>query len=397
MSIKTDFLIIGGGVMGLATARALKARFPAASIAIIEKEDHVAEHASGRNSGVLHAGFYYSADSLKARFCREGNAAWKAYAKEHGLRLNECGKVVVAVDEEDRQMLHELMRRGEANNVALELIDTKRLAEIEPNAKSFEQAIYCPSSAVVDPREMCGHLARTLFDQGVMLLTSHPYIRRISGNSVQAGKETISAGKIINCAGVYADKIAQDFGHSRNFTIIPFKGIYLSWRGTAQPLKRLVYGVPNLANPFLGVHFGIRVDGTTRLGPTAIPAFWRENYRGMENFNVAEAAQIAGWEAKLFATNAFNFRALAFKEMRKYMRSHMTAIAGKMVQGFDMRQFCVWDRPGIRAQLLDTRSLQLVQDFVVEGDKDTVHVLNAVSPAFTCSLPFAQWMADNHV
>ena len=394
---RCDTLIIGAGVMGLAIAREIKQRFPNASITIIEKEDHVAEHASGRNSGVLHAGFYYSADSLKAKFCRDGNAAWKAYAKAHGLRLNECGKVVIARNEHEQQMIHELKRRGDANGVMLQVIDAQQLADLEPNARTHKQAIFAPSTAVVDPGEVCAHLAEKLIRSGVTLLTSHPYRGKLDHHTVLAGDKRIEAGKIINCAGVYADKIAQDFGFAQRYTIIPFKGIYLVWQGAGQPVKRCVYGVPNLTNPFLGVHFGVRVDGATRLGPTSIPAFWRENYQGMEHFNLQEMLAISGWEMKLFLTNAFNFRALAFAEMRKYIRGHMASLAGQMVQHVDMRHFSRWDRPGIRAQLLNTETSELVMDFVVEGDTNSVHVLNAVSPAFTCALPFATWVVEKYV
>jgi L-2-hydroxyglutarate oxidase len=395
--LHTDYLIIGAGIMGLAIARELRAQFPASSITIIEKEDHVAEHASGRNSGVLHAGFYYGADSLKAKFCREGNAAWKAYAKQHGLRLNECGKVVVARNAQEQEMLHELKRRGDVNGVELQVIDAKQLAELEPHARTHEQAIFAPSTAVVDPTEMCNHMASELTKNNVTIMTSHAYERKLDTHTVLAGGKKISAKKIINCAGVYADKIAREFGFCNDYTIIPFKGVYLLWSGSDQPVSRCVYGVPNLANPFLGVHFGVRVDGTTRIGPTSIPAFWRENYHGFERFDLQEMLSIAGWELALFATNPFNFRALAFGEMRKYIRGHMSGLAGQMVQHVDMKRFKRWDRPGIRAQLLNIKTRELVQDFVVEGDANSVHVLNAVSPAFTCSMPFAKWMVEKYL
>ncbi|MDE3060744.1 MAG: FAD-dependent oxidoreductase, partial [Pseudomonadota bacterium] len=151
MAEQSDYLIIGGGIMGLAVARELNARFPKAAISLIEKEDNVAQHASGRNSGVLHAGFYYSADSLKAKFCRDGNAVMRDYVRRRGLRINECGKVVVAQNESELETLHELYRRGQANGVAQKLVDEKETAEIEPNAKTYRQAIYAASTAVVDP------------------------------------------------------------------------------------------------------------------------------------------------------------------------------------------------------------------------------------------------------
>jgi (S)-2-hydroxyglutarate dehydrogenase len=394
---QTDFLIIGGGIMGLAIARTLRQRHASASIVIIEKERDVGFHASGRNSGVLHAGFYYSADSLKARFCRDGNAAMKDYARRHNLRLNECGKVVVARNEEERQMLHELKRRGDVNGVMVNIIDEKQLAGIEPSARTHREALHSPATSVVDPLEICRALASELREKNVAILCGHPYRGHMDGNKIRAGGLIIEAGKIINCAGLYADRIARDFGFARHYTIIPFKGVYLKWQGGAPPVKTCIYGVPNLKNPFLGVHFGVRVDGTVRLGPTAIPAFWRENYQGLYGFRAAELAAIAAWELKLLATNAFGFRSLALAEMRKYNRSHLTGLASQMVKDIDMKKFSAWDRPGIRAQLLDTRSLKLVQDFTVEGDSSSVHVLNANSPAFTSSFPFAQWVVERYI
>ncbi len=394
---KTDYLIIGAGVIGLAVARTLREKFPVAKITIIEKEDHVAEHGSGRNSGVLHAGFYYGADSLKAKFCREGNAAWKAYVQQHGLRINPCQKVVVAKNEAEWESIHELKRRGDANGVEVSVVDEQALAAIDPNAKTHREALHSPTTATVDPVEICNHLAQGLRDSGVEILLSHPYRERVGDTAVLAGNIRIYAGKIFNCAGLYADKVADDFGFGRDYTIIPFKGIHLRTKLPNNLVKTLVYPVPNLKNPFLGVHFNLTVDGHVKIGPTAIPAFWRENYKGLEGFRLDELLSIAGWETKLLATNAFNFRALAWEEIRKYQRSHLLNLVRPMVKQMDDTLFDTWMRPGIRAQLLHKQSLKLLQDFVVEGDGSSVHVLNAVSPAFTCSLPFAQWVVGTYL
>lgn len=397
MHAQTDYLIIGGGVIGLATAWALRSRFPSSRITIIEKEPHVAEHGSGRNSGVLHAGFYYSADSLKAKFCRDGNRAWKEFVLARGLKINPCQKVVVAKNEEEWQALYELKRRGDANGVDVSIVNEKGLEAIDPNARTHKEALFSPTTATVDPVEICNRLAKELREAGVEILLSHPYRKRIGETSVLAGRTKIIAGKIFNCAGLYADRIANDFGFCKDYTIIPFKGIHLLAKKAPSPsVRTLIYPVPNLKNPFLGVHFNITVHGQIKIGPTAIPAFWRENYQGFSRFQLYELCAIAGWEMKLFATNAFNFRALAFEEMQKYSRSRMLNLIRPMVKELDDDAFTSWARPGIRAQLLHKTSLKLVQDFVVEGDDKTVHVLNAVSPAFTCSLPFAGWVVENH-
>jgi L-2-hydroxyglutarate oxidase LhgO len=398
MNIQTDYLIIGAGIIGLALARELRQRKPGASITIIEKEPDVAYHSSGRNSGVLHAGFYYSADSLKAKFTRDGNAAMKEFCRQKGLKLNECQKVVVAKDETELDPLYELDRRGKRNGVDVKIITEAEMKEIDPNAKTFRYALYSPSTATVDPTEVNQALRDELKNTGVRFLFSEGYHTKHDSGTIEttAGRK-ISAGKIINAAGLYADRIARDFGYSQQYTIIPFKGIYLKYTKKDKPVRTNIYPVPNLKNPFLGVHYTITVDGVIKIGPTSIPAFWRENYKGSDNFRIRELAQILGWESRLFLSNAFGFRSLAFEEMQKYNKSHFVNLATSMVHTIDRSGFTEWSKPGIRAQLLNTRTLELVMDFVVEGDESTIHVLNAVSPAFTCSFPFAKWVVENYV
>jgi L-2-hydroxyglutarate oxidase LhgO len=395
--MNTDYLIIGGGIIGLTIARKLKAEHPKASITLIEKEPDVARHASGRNSGVLHAGFYYTADSLKAKFCRDGNVAMHAYCKEHGLKVNPCQKLVVAHDESEIEGLRELKRRGDVNNVPVELIDEKQAVEIEPNVNTFQYALLSPTTATVNPVEVCQHMRDTLMANGVKILTYHPYRKRLSGNRVLAGETVFEAGMIINCAGLYAGAIAWDFGFASDFTVMPFKGVYLKYTGNDKPLRTLLYSVPDMRKPFLGVHFAITVDGNVKIGPTAIPAFWRENYQGFKNFNALEMLDIVRWQAILFARNSFGFRSFAIEEMRKYNKNFLISHALKMVKHIDASKFSEWSTPGIRAQLLNKKTLSLVQDFVVEGDAKSVHVLNAVSPAFTSSIPFADWVVKEWV
>lgn len=384
-------------MIGLAVARSLKKRYPDASIILLEKESDVARHASGRNSGVLHAGFYYTADSLKAKFCRDGNRAMHAFCEEHGLKVNRCQKLVVAGDEKEIEGLRELKRRGDANGVPVELVDEKQASEIEPNVRTLQYALLSPTTSSVDPVQVCKSLRDELVAQSVRILTGYPYQKRLSGNRVLAGNETFEAGVIINCAGLYAASVAQDFGFADGFTMMPFKGIYLKYTGTDTPLRTLLYGVPDMRKPFLGVHFAITVDGHVKIGPTAIPAFWRENYKGFSGFKAAEMMNILRWQTTLLIRNSFGFRTFAFEEMRKYDRRFLISHAARMVKHLDADKFNAWSTPGIRAQLLDTKTLSLVQDFLVQGDNKSVHVLNAVSPAFTSSLPFADWVVEQYI
>ncbi len=398
MSTRSDYLVIGAGIIGLAIARELRARHPASSIVILEKERDVAYHGSGRNSGVLHAGFYYTADSLKAKFTRDGNAAMKAFCRAKGLRLNENQKVVVAKNEDEVASIRELDRRGKVNGVDVRIIDEKELAEIDPNAKTTEIALFSPTTATVDPSEVTRALKDELVESGVTIHFDEGYLRRVDDHTIETTRgRRHSASRIVNAAGLYADHIARDFGFSEHYTIVPFKGIYLKYTKPDRPIRTNIYPVPNLKNPFLGVHYTITVDGTIKIGPTSIPAFWRENYEGMDNFKAAELANVLGWESRLFLANAFGFRRLALEEMKKYRASHFVELATSMVHSIDASGFTEWSKPGIRAQLLDTRTLELVMDFVVQGDDVTTHVLNAVSPAFTCSFPFAQWVVDTQL
>lgn len=394
----SDYLIIGSGIVGMAIAKALKKRQPDASVTIVDKEDDTGFHSSGRNSGVLHSGFYYTSDSLKARFTRDGNRAWTQFCEEKGLPINKCQKVVVAADESEVAGIQELYSRGLKNGVDVSIVDEKELAEIDGNVRTCEKALYSPTTSTVDPVRVCHALKTDLEADAVRFIFSDGYASRLEDNSIRLGSgKIVSAGKIINCAGLYADKIARDFEFGSDYTIIPFKGIYLKYTGKDMPLKTNVYPVPNLKNPFLGVHYTITVDGTLKIGPTAIPAFWRENYVGLERFNLSELGSILGYESKLFYKNAFGFRALAFEEMRKYHKQYFISLAEKLVKKIDGSGFNEWSKPGIRAQLLNVNTMELVQDFIVEADHNSVHVLNAVSPAFTAALPFGEWVVDNYV
>jgi L-2-hydroxyglutarate oxidase LhgO len=395
--ISADYVIIGAGIIGLALAKGLKEKFPNKKIIVLEKEKDVACHTSGRNSGVLHAGFYYTSNSLKAKFCKNGNEELKEYCRKHNLKINEVGKVVVTTNEKELEVLHELFRRGQKNGVEVYLIDEKELKEIDPNAKTYKQALWSPTTATVDPVEVCQSLKQKLVEEGVFFYFQTPYKKRLTDNTIKAGKYIFEAEKFINVAGLYADKIAKDFGFGEDYTIIPFKGVYLEYTKNDKPVRTNIYPVPNLKNPFLGVHFTIKVDGTIKIGPTAMPAFWRENYRGFSKIKLNELIKILYWEGVLFFTNAFGFRSLAIDEIKKYRKNYLISLAKKLVHRIDENGFTKWGKPGIRAQLLNTKTKKLVYDFVVEGDKNSLHILNAVSPAFTCAFPFTRWVIENYI
>ena len=388
-----DFLVIGGGVVGITIALKLSDAFQGAKILLIEKEHSTGMHASGRNSGVLHAGFYYTADSLKARFTRDGNLAWRTYCKEHAIPINESGKLVVAQNEEQDKAIDTLIERGQLNNILLEEISADEARKIEPRIKTWQRALYSPTTATVDPAEIMRSLTREAEKSGVNLYLNTAY-QSSTVDEVVTSKGKISARYVVNSAGLYSDKIAHDYGFGDQYYLLPFKGIYLYASEAAPAVRTNIYPVPDLRNPFLGVHFTISASGAVKLGPTAIPALWPEQYHWNSNFVMGEFMQTSGRHMRLVLGGDSRFRQLAIEEMKKYSRSYMVGQAQKLATGVKKEHFDHSGKPGIRAQLINKHTQNLEMDFIVEGDERSFHVLNAVSPAFTCALPFADHVVD---
>ena len=389
-----DFLVIGGGVIGISIARELKSRNPNSGVCILEKEHQCGLHASSRNSGVLHAGFYYTADSLKARFTKEGNQRLTKYCEVKNLALKKCGKLVVAQNESELVWLDELMTRARNNGVPLELITDEESQAIEPRAKTYQKALFSPTTASINPTELVKSLLSDAIQEGVQLKTNTQYIHRVGKSSIKTSNGIFEAKYIINAAGLYADKIGRDFNFSKDYRILPFKGLYLYSNEPLGALNTHIYPVPDLTNPFLGVHFTITSDDKIKIGPTAIPAFWREQYQGWSNFNMPELTEIILRQAGLFLSSNFDFKALAFRELKKYSKPVLVSLATKLAKGVDIKHYRQWGLTGIRAQLLNIRKKELEMDFVLEGDKQSMHILNAISPGLTCALPFADYVCD---
>jgi L-2-hydroxyglutarate oxidase LhgO len=394
MPITTDILIVGGGIVGLSIARELNTRRPDLKITILEKEGALAMHASGRNSGVLHAGFYYTPDSLKAQLTVEGNRLLTEYCLKNGLSINRCGKLVVAKDEGELETLNELKRRGEINGVRLEMVDEGQLKDLEPNAKTFSRALYSPTTSSINPVEVVEFIGDELkAKKNVDIRFNERFLEREDASVVTSSGLKIGYKHLINSSGLYADKIAHWFGVGLKYTLIPFKGLYLDYKDD-NIVNRHIYPVPDLNEPFLGLHFTKTVEGKVKVGPTAIPALWRENYSGLSNFNPKELMEILATVIRLFATNPFDFRKTVLREIKKYSRRSLVKQAARLVKTIDPNKFGDSSTPGIRAQLLDRDKMQLTMDFVVEYGENSTHILNAVSPAFTCAFSFSRLIVD---
>jgi L-2-hydroxyglutarate oxidase LhgO len=388
-----DFLIIGGGIIGVSIARQLRVKFPGAGVVVVEKERALGLHSSGRNSGVIHAGFYYTADSLKARFTREGNVALTRFCEEQKLPINRCGKLVVARSAADLPQLDELLRRARVNGVPMEALSADEARKIEPRVKTFERALFSPTTSTADPLQVLGALRSEAEREGVRFVLGEAF-KGVRSGRFETSAGSIAPGYIVNAAGLHADSIARHFGFSQHYRIVPFKGLYLYGDEPAGAFQTNIYPVPDLRNPFLGVHFTVTVDGHAKIGPTAIPAFWREQYSGFDNFDPVDCAETLARELGLLLFAGFDFRRLAVEELLKYNRPHLVKLAGELATGVRTEDYTRWGRPGIRAQLMDVRSRKLEMDFVLEGDARSFHVLNAVSPGWTCSIPFAGHVCD---
>jgi len=391
---RADVLVVGGGIIGLTIARELL-RAGRGGVVLLEKEADLGRHASGRNSGVLHAGIYYAPDSAKARTCLAGNRLMRAYCREQGLPLLEAGKVIVARSEDELPALEELHRRATANGARVRFVDEQELAAIEPMARTAGRALHSLDTAVVDPKAVLRSLRAGLEASGARIATGCRFLRLAAPDVAETTLGRIRFGRVVNAAGAWCDEVARAFGVGARYRLIPFKGIYRKLRaGASFPVNGNIYPVPDVRNPFLGVHFTRSVHGDVYLGPTAIPALGRENYRLLRGTG-GEALAILASDAALFVGNP-KFRNVALTEPRKYLPFFFNRDAARLVRRYDPGLFEAAEKVGIRPQLVDWRTKELVMDFLVEAKDASVHVLNPVSPAFTASMELARLVVAEH-
>jgi L-2-hydroxyglutarate oxidase len=392
-----DVTIVGGGIVGLGIGVALLRKKPTLRVVVLESESKLAEHGSGRNSGVLHAGFYYSPDSLKAQLTRRGNELLRQLCHDEGIPVRECGKVVVTKSKDENRQLIDLHTRALANGVDVKLIDPVELSRLEPFAQTHEMALWSPNTAVASPTEVTEMMARVFTRLGGEVLFNHQVERIVDNKTFLVDRAAIMSHHVVNAAGLYADKIAHTAGAGKKYAILPFKGLYLYGNSQAPSLQRHVYPVPDPRNPFLGVHLTVTVDGKTKIGPTAIPAFSRLNYSKFGNIRPEELWSIVTTLPKFLLSKHHDGFGLIQSEIPKYLRRVIVKKASELVPSVHPDQFVTWGRSGIRAQLFNLMEKRLEMDFVVESAANQTHILNAVSPAWTGSLSFGEYVAEKVV
>jgi (S)-2-hydroxyglutarate dehydrogenase len=391
---RSEVLLVGAGILGLAVARELLARKPGLRLTVLEKEALIAQHQTGHNSGVIHSGIYYAPGSLKAQLCVEGSRLMYEFCAEKGIPTERCGKVIVAADESEIPRLEELRRRGEANGVrGLEEIGPKRLAELEPNVVGV-RALHSPETGIVDFKLVARALAAEVEERGGTILTGHT----VSGIASDGGGATVRtnggefrAGRLVTCAGLQSDRLAVMTGAPRTPRIVPFRGTYYALSERARSLVNgLVYPVPDPTFPFLGVHFTKQISGEMWAGPNAVLAFAREGYR-LRDFRRREL-----WETLSYR----GFRRMA----RRYWRTGLSETWGelskrafvaamrKQVPGVGIDDLGA-RHAGVRAQAV-AEDGTLLDDFWLDEAPNVTHIRNAPSPAATSSLALAKRIAD---
>ncbi|MFZ0314693.1 MAG: L-2-hydroxyglutarate oxidase [Candidatus Korobacteraceae bacterium] len=390
----SELLVIGAGIVGLATALEVTRRFPQTKIIVVDKENRVAAHQTGHNSGVIHSGLYYKTGSLKARNCVAGAASMKRFCRQQAIPFEECGKLVLATTPEEVPRLEALHQRGTANGVAgLRMLQREQFREIEPHCDGV-CALQVPSTGIVDYTVVAQKYAELIQQSGGELVLGAKVVGlRQDGRSniVETSAGTFRARYVINCAGLYSDSITRMAGVETNLEIIPFRGEYYEVRAERRHLvKALIYPVPDPRFPFLGVHFTRRVNGSVEAGPNALLAFRREGYSGTAP-DLAEAMQTLGFPGFWKMARKYWRMGLA-EQYRSWVKSAFVAALQKMVpelQESDLAQ----GGSGVRAQAVDANG-NLVDDFHFVHSANMIHVCNVPSPAATASLEIGKEIVE---
>ena len=392
-----DYLIIGGGIVGLATAWQLKQRAPNKRILLLEKETQVACHQTGHNSGVIHAGIYYAPDSLKAKFCREGSAATKAFCQSQQIPFLECGKLLVATNALEYERMQALFQRAQTNGLQVEWLTDTELHEQEPAIAGIG-AILVPSTGIVDYRQVCAKLAAAFQALGgeirlasqVTALKEQDYGIALTVQQAQ-NMQQIHAAFVISCAGLMADRLTRMLGIETPFQIIPFRGEYYRLPTKYQQLvKHLIYPIPDPELPFLGVHLTRMIDGSVTVGPNAVQGWKREGY-GKINLSFRDTVEMLTyqgfwqvlkqhWRTGLQETYNSWFKTGYLKQVQKYC---------PQIQVEDLLAYPA----GVRAQAV-LKDGTLVHDFLFAESEHSLHVCNAPSPAATSAMPIGQYIVE---
>ena len=381
-----DICVIGGGIVGLATAYQLSKKHPKLKLVVLEKETSLAKHQTGHNSGVLHTGIYYKPGSLKAINCRNGKKAMEQFCKEQGIDHELCGKIIVALNDDEVPRMQNIFQRGQENGVNCKIISREEMLEIEPHVAGV-QAIHVPECGIVNYKQVClrlGEIIQEKEENKIFLGHQVTKIRNMATSLViETDKQQIECKHLINCGGLQSDKLTKLGGQKPPAKIIPFKGEYFELKENAKHLcKNLIYPVPDPAFPFLGVHFTRMIDGTVECGPNAVLAFGREAY-GKFDLNIKDLLESITYPG--FQKMAIKHWKMGWGEMwRSYNKGAFVKALRRLIPEIEAKDLSSAPA-GIRAQAVTPKGA-LVDDFLIENNVRIINVCNAPSPAATASL-----------
>ena len=388
----TDYLIVGAGILGIAIGLEILRADSKLKVVVLEKENAPGLHASGRNSGVLHSGLYYKENSLKANFTNSGNKRLKRYMLEKGLPVLNLGKVITAHNEQDVNRLEGIMNSAKNSGARVFLLDSNQLEDFEPLAVTHRKFIWSPDTSIASPKDLMDSLVQDFFDLGGRILFDSKVIE-IQNNSVLINHESkISFKMLVNCAGTGALNLAKLVGLGRAYKLLPVLGSYLAIDLRELPLRTLVYSTPHPSSPFLGVHFTQSFIGKLKIGPTAIPLLNREQYTLKTRLKMKEFLESMDSLSLFLRGDPFFASQMMVMQLRGGTSRGMIQSASKLVPNAAKIQSWKREPAGIRAQLLESHSGKLVNDFVIERNNNSLHILNAVSPGWTSALPFAEYV-----
>ena len=389
-----DVVVVGGGIIGLATSMKLTQDFPNLKVAVLEKEKEVAQHQTGHNSGVIHAGIYYAPGSQKANFCSTGGKLLRDFCDEYGIAYDMCGKLIVATDDSEVPQLEELFKRGTENGAqGLRMVNQEEIKDIEPYSAGVK-AILSPNTGIIDYFEVSQAYATRMRENGGDLLTNVEVISIENKDNlvyINTTSGTVVAKYVLNCAGLHADTVARMMGVDVGVKIVPFRGEYFSIIPEKEHMvKGLIYPVPDPSMPFLGVHFTRRINGSVEAGPNAVLAFAREGYKKTDvnlKDTLGTLSYSGFWKmsAKYWKVGMHEqYRSLVKRVFVKSLQKLMPEITGDDLGN---------PGAGVRAQVIDSNG-GLLQDFAIEASANAIHVLSAPSPGATSSLTISEYIVD---
>ncbi len=387
-----DVAIIGGGIVGLSTAYEYLKKNPSNKLIIIEKESKVATHQTGNNSGVIHSGIYYKPGSLKANNCRLGVNKLIQFCDNYGIKYDLCGKIIIANNEREIPRLMELYERGIKNNVpSIKLLDKDEIREREPHTVGIK-GIHSPSTGIIDFQDVCNVCANIIEQNGGEIQLDSKVIDIIQDNDgilIETTKCNFRSESVINCAGLYSDRIAKMTETNLGIKIIPFRGEYYKLKNDrAYLVKNLIYPVPNPEFPFLGIHFTRKIDGIVEAGPNAVLSFSREGYTKTD-INLRDLIDIFGYPA-FWRLGKRYWKVGTAEMLRSYIKGSFVKVLRKLIPEIEKNDL-VPGGSGVRAQAL-TKNGKLLDDFYIIRDKNITHILNAPSPAATSAFAIAEYI-----